>query len=62
MNNRSGNVDLARFIASMFIMEHHIYITLGYSHFESCWIYIEFFLIITGYYFCEVDNECIYLD
>lgn len=51
MKNRSGNVDLARFIASMFIMIHHIgYCVLGYNPWGNFWIYVEFFLIITGYY------------
>lgn len=50
MNSRSGNVDLARFIASIFIMTQHIGNLLGYSPFKDFWIYVEFFLIITGYY------------
>lgn len=49
--SRSGNVELARFIAALMIMifhQHYIYIPD-----RSCldaWIYVEFFLIITGYY------------
>lgn len=50
MNKRSGNVDLARFIASILIMTHHIFY-FGYNNpFSGGWIYVEFFLIITGYF------------
>lgn len=50
MKSRSGNVDLVRFIVSIFIMIEHLYIVLGYRPFGDFWIYVEFFLIITGYY------------
>lgn len=51
MNSRSGNVDLARFIASMLIMTRHIgLIGITNYSFPDSWIYVEFFLIITGYY------------
>lgn len=46
MNNRSRNVDLCRFIAAIIIMTYHL---KSYEPFHG-WIYVEFFLIITGYY------------
>ncbi len=51
MNSRSGDVDLARFLASLFIMTHHLFV-IGFSKYQffGTWIYVEFFLIITGYY------------
>lgn len=51
MKQRSGNVDCARFLAAMLIMAHHIYHmgVKGYP-FHEAWIYVEFFLLITGYY------------
>lgn len=51
MKKRSANVDCARFIAAMLIMAFHIY-HLGIAEypFHEAWIYVEFFLLITGYY------------
>lgn len=51
MNSRSGNVDLARFIASIFIMTAHLCI-MDFSNYylHDSWIYVEFFLLLTGYY------------
>ncbi len=51
MSTRSGNVDFAKFIASMLIVAHHIY-HLGISGypFHEAWVYVEFFLLITGFY------------
>lgn len=51
MNSRSGNVDLARSISALLVVAHHFSI-LGFSNysFYGAWIYVEFFLIITGYY------------
>jgi len=51
MSNRNKDVDLWRFIAILIIMAHHLYI-LGIKEypFYDGWIYVEFFLIITGYY------------
>ncbi len=53
MNNniRSGNVDLVRFIAALIIMTFHLfYMGIGSYPFQDGWIYVEFFLIITGFY------------
>lgn len=50
-NNRSGFIDIIRFIAALLIMAHHMYhIGLQYYPFWDCWIYTEFFLLITGYF------------
>ena len=50
-NNRSVNVDIARFIAALVIMTHHLNITGIQNYpFGGGWIYVEFFCIITGYY------------
>ena len=51
MRFRSGNADLAKFIASCLIMTYHIFIFgLRNYHFGTAWIYVEFFLIITGFF------------
>ena len=52
MNKRSGNVDLVKFIAALLIMTHHLYnLSIDFRcPFYDSWIYVEFFLIITGYY------------
>ena len=51
MISRSANVDCARFIAAMLIMAHHIFnIGIGEYPFHEAWVYVEFFLLITGYY------------
>lgn len=58
MPNRKCNVDLARFICSLFIMINHIGIVLLYKPFNDFWLYVEFFLIITGYYTTKhFDNK-----
>ena len=61
---RSGNVDCARFIAAVLIMAHHSYhVGLEKYPFHEAWIYVEFFLLITGYYTAKhyekniVDNN-----
>lgn len=61
---RSGNVDIAKFIACLLIMAHHLHILGIESYpFYNSWIYVEFFLMITGYYTCahydgkEVTNK-----
>lgn len=51
MRKRSANVDGARFIAAMLIMAFHIYhIGIAEYPFHEAWIYVELFLMITGYY------------
>jgi len=59
MKLRSGNVDLAKFVAAVLIMSHHIYhIGVDNAPFSDCWIYVEFFLYITGYYTAKhYDNR-----
>ncbi len=48
---KSGNVELARFIASLIIVTQHIYnIGLNEIQFHEAWIYVELFLLITGYF------------
>ncbi|MBR0481178.1 MAG: acyltransferase, partial [Firmicutes bacterium] len=51
INKRSGNVDIAKFIAAMIIMTHHLYI-IGASDnpYHDGWVYVEFFFMVTGYY------------
>ena len=50
-SRRSANVDVARFIAALVIMTHHLNITdIQNTLFGGGWIYVEFFCIITGYY------------
>ncbi len=44
---RNGMVDIYRLIFILLIMTHHLYIS---GPFESAWIYVEFFFILTGYY------------
>lgn len=58
-NNRSGNVDLARFISALIIMTFHLNVIYGWDYpFQGGWIYVEFFLIITGYYTAKhFDNK-----
>lgn len=51
MKNRSENVEILRFIAALLIMAHHMYhIRMQNYPFYDCWVYVEFFLFITGYY------------
>ncbi len=51
MKNRSANADFARFIAALLIMAHHIYNTgVDEYPFHEAWIYVEFFLLMAGYY------------
>lgn len=60
MNNiRSGNVDLARFICSLIIMTFHLNVLWGWNYpFQGGGIFVEFFLIITGYYTAKhFDNK-----
>ncbi len=50
--SRSGMIDLVRFIASLFIMSHHLY-TIGYVRpFPGYygWVWVEFFFFVTGYF------------
>lgn len=51
--NRQSIVDLWRFIGCLLIMSFHLYFT-GISiepyPFYTAWIYVEFFLILSGYY------------
>lgn len=51
MKKRNGNVELVRFIGSLIIMASHIE-NMGFENypFISGWIFVEFFLFITGYY------------
>lgn len=62
MPKRSGNVDGARFIAALIIVTNHLSIigVSGYP-FHDGWIFVEFFLMITGYYtakhFDDKDNS-----
>lgn len=58
MNSRSSNVDLARFISALIIMELHFYYSDIFH--KSGWIYVEFFLIITGYYTAKHFDGKIY--
>lgn len=44
--NRNGNIELIRFLAAILIMLCH----LSLDFFQTSWIYVEVFLIITGYY------------
>jgi peptidoglycan/LPS O-acetylase OafA/YrhL len=47
-NSRIGMVDIYRLLFIFLIMKHHLYIPGG--HFQSAWIYVEFFFILTGYF------------
>lgn len=61
MNNnlRSGNVDIAKFVACLLIMAVHSYkFEIGMTHFGKAGIFVEFFLIISGYYSAKhFDNH-----
>ena len=49
---RLGAVDLTRFIMILLIMAHHLYL-FGYSDDylgESCWAWVDYFFILTGYF------------
>lgn len=45
---RNGMVDIYRLIFILLIMAHHLYVSD--APFESAWIYVEFFFILSGYY------------
>lgn len=48
---KSADVELAKFIASLIIMYYHLCIMeLSGSYFKSAGVFVEFFLMITGYY------------
>lgn len=49
---RDGRIELMRFVASIFIMIGHMgYINCSKTRpFEGAWFYVEFFLILTGYF------------
>lgn len=48
---KNGSVECSRFLAAMLIMTHHMY-QLGVEEypFKEAWIYVELFLLITGFY------------
>lgn len=50
-DNRFANIDLYRMVAALLIMAHHTYL-LGNEdyHVHMYWIYVEFFLLVTGYF------------
>ena len=54
-----GMIDLYRIVAILLIMKHHLYIEGG--RFQSAWIYVEFFFILTGCLaakkFVEASND-----
>lgn len=51
MKTRSSNIDLAKFFSALIIMTYHLYMLGGANYpFYKAWIYVEFFLIITGYF------------
>ncbi len=50
MKNKINEVEIMRFLGIILIMGHHLYI-LGYSGdyiFEGCWVWVDFFFILTG--------------
>lgn len=47
---RSGNVDLAKFLAAIMIIVYHMPQVNVAEHSMGGWIFVEFFLIITGYF------------
>lgn len=49
---RNGMVDIWRFVFCLLIMAHHMY-HIGIERiypFQSAWIYVEFFFILSGYF------------
>ena len=50
MNRRTASTDLTKFIAALFIMTHHLYNASLPQTLTDNWIYVEFFLLITGYF------------
>lgn len=54
MKDRLSNIDLWKFIASIFIMIHHLYIfgePFNSDYYgRMAWIYVEFFFMLTGYF------------
>ncbi len=49
-SKRNSNIELARFFGAIMIMIQHIGIMGFDNHVPGCRLYVEFFLIITGYY------------
>lgn len=53
MKNKDCKIETLRFIAAVFIMAGHIYAAIGYDGsfpFPVGWYYVEFFLILTGFF------------
>lgn len=57
MKNRICNIDLAKFISSLLIMATHLTL-LTDKYTNNYWLYVEFFLIISGYFTAKhFDNK-----
>lgn len=50
MYYRNRTIDLTRFFGALIIMGQHMVLVMPDRPFDGCWIYVEFFLIISGYY------------
>ena len=51
MNRKNSTIEIWRFVASLLIMATHMYhFGIDNYYFRETWIFVEFFLIITGYY------------
>lgn len=51
MTRRLGIIDLWKFVFSILLVLHHInFVLFPFDYFGGCWIYTEFFFIITGYF------------
>lgn len=61
MRSRNSILELWRFIAALLIMATHMY-NFGYDnyYFRETWMYVEMFLMISGFYIAKHYDRSVY--
>ena len=57
VSKRNGEIDILRFVFSVIIVIHHFCSTFNYSFFESGYIGVEFFFLVSGYLMARTTNN-----